>query len=126
VKRLIIAAALLVIVAAVCVVSLGVQVNNTQYLLDELEQVQQAYDDGNIELCRTLSRDFVKTFEEKTKHFPLFMRHADIQKIEETVVPLPVMIAEGDGGHFAAQLAVCRNQLEKLSNVETPLTENIF
>lgn len=125
-KRLIIAAVLLAAVATVCTVALGIQMNNTRYLLDELEEIQQALDSGNQELCHTLAVDFVDTFQQKTRWFPLFMRHADIQHIEETVVPLPVMLEAGDEGHFAAQLAVCRSQLEKLFDVEKPLTDNIF
>ena len=90
-KRLIIAVIILAGVAVVSILSLNVQLSNTEYLLGELEEIQQAYDEGNRELCLTLSTEFVKTFESRTRIFPLFMRHADIGAIRESVAPLPGM-----------------------------------
>ena len=125
-KRLIIAVIILAGVAVVSILSLNVQLSNTEYLLGELGELQQAYDEGNRELCLTLSTEFVKTFESRTRIFPLFMRHADIGAIRESVAPLPVMLREGDDGHFAAQLEICRIQLETLYESETPTLQNIL
>lgn len=125
-KRLIIAAVILICVASASIMTLHFQLKNTEYLLDELEEIQQAYDQDNRELCLTLATEYVETFQNRIRYFPFFMRHADIADIRESVAPLPVMLREGDDGHFAAQLEICRIQLETLYESEVPTLENIL
>lgn len=125
-KRLIIAVIILAGVAVVSILSLNVQLSNTEYLLGELEEIQQAYDEGNRELCLTLSTEFVKTFESRTRIFPLFMRHADIGAIRESVAPLPVMLRRGMTDTSPAQLEILPYPLETLYESETPTLQNIL
>ena len=54
------------------------------------------------------------------------MRHSDIAKIEESVIVLPVMLRSGEEAHWTSELAKCRNQLEKLADMETLTLENIL
>ena len=79
-----------------------------------------------MEACKQEARQFAKDFEEKTKMFPFFLRHADISRIEEIAIPLPVLIEQGDTQHFAAELVRCRSQLSNLSEMELPLAGNIL
>ena len=116
----------LLLTAALCVGSIIIMSRNTDYLLQSLDQMQESFDQGDMEACKQEARQFAKDFEEKTKMFPFFLRHADISRIEEIAIPLPVLIEQGDTQHFAAELVRCRSQLSKLSEMELPLAGNIL
>lgn len=125
-KRIFIALGTLLVVMGICIFSIRMQTKNTQYLLDSLERIQESFDRGDWEQCQQETDKFARDFEEKTRVFPFFLRHSDITRIEEIAVPLPVLLEQGDTQHFAAELARCRNQLQKLYEVELPLLENIL
>lgn len=125
-KRSALAIALLAVVAGMCVTSILVQMRTSGYLLNLIGEIRTAYDAKDEEECLRLSRQFAEEYVEKTQHFSYFMRHADVAKIEETVVTLPILLESGDMEHFPAELERCRNQLEKLSELELPLPENIL
>ena len=46
--------------------------------------------------------------------------------IEENVITLPILLEAGDHEHFPAELARCRNQLDKLGELELPSFDNIL
>ena len=121
IKRMLIALGMLLLTAALCVGSIIIMSRNTDYLLQSLDQMQESFDQGDMEACKQEARQFAKT-----KMFPFFLRHADISRIEEIAIPLPVLIEQGDTQHFAAELVRCRSQLSKLSEMELPLAGNIL
>ena len=121
IKRMLIALGMLLLTAALCVGSIIIMSRNTDYLLQSLDRMQESFDQGDMEACKQEARQFAKDFEEKTKMFPFFLRHADISRIEEIAIPLPVLTQ-----HFAAELVRCRSQLSKLSEMELPLAGNIL
>lgn len=125
-KRLLVAAGMLLLVTGLCLASIHIQTSNTSYLLVSLDRLQETFDKGDYAQCEELARQFVADFDKRTRYFPYFLRHSDLSRIEEIVVPLPVLLEEGDTQHFAAELARCRNQLETLYQVELPLPENIL
>lgn len=125
-KRLIVAAVLLAAVLAACIVTNNAVNRSTAYLIGLLDRVEQAYTAGDREECAALTVQFVEEFHEKTRYLPFFMRHADISKIEETAVTLPSILRYEGDDHFASELIRCRNQLEKLAELEQPTPENIL
>ncbi len=125
-KRLIVALALLLSVAALCTAALVTQNRSVDYLLAKMDEMEEAYQDGDLDECLSLSEQFVDEFAERTRFFPFFMRHSDISKIEESVAVLPVMLETGENAHWLAELTKCRNQLETLSDIEDILPENIL
>lgn len=125
-KRVILAAALLLIVAAGCISSIWLQVHQTDYLLGLLDEISDAYEREDRTTCIVLTDQFADEYVRRTKYFPFFMRHSDLTKIEETAVVLPVMIRKEWDDHFPSELVRCRNQLEKLSELELPELQNIL
>jgi hypothetical protein len=125
-KRMLIAAAVLLLVVALCTVSIRMQTDSVGYLQTSLEEIQESYDRGDLAACQELTDRFVADFEEKTRFFPFFLRHSDLSRVEEIAVPLPVLLREGDTQHFAAELVRCKNQLQRLYEVELPSLENIL
>ena len=125
-KRLIVAIALLLSVAVLCALFLLSLDRNIDFLLSRIDEMQEAYERDDAGDCLTLSEEFVQEFDERTRFFPFFMRHSDIAKIEESVIVLPVMLRSGEEAHWTSELAKCRNQLEKLADMETLTLENIL
>lgn len=125
-KRLLVAAGMLLLVAGVCFFSIHTQTSNIGYLLVSLDRIQETFDKEDYAQCEELARQFVADFEKRTRYFPYFLQHTDVSRIQEIVVPLPVLLQEGDTQHFAAELARCRSQLETLYREELPLPENIL
>ena len=125
-KRLIVAAVLLVAVLAACVVTNNAVNRNTAYLIGLLDRIEETYTTGDQKECAALTEQFVTEFHEKTRWFPFFMRHADISKIEETAATLPSILEYEGNDHFVSELLRCRNQLETLAQLEQPTPENIL
>lgn len=125
-KRVIVAIVLLVLVAGGSVLSLYNERKNTDYLIELTDQIEEAFSAEDMERAQALTDRFAEEFPERTKFFPFFMRHSDVTKIEENVIMLPILLQAGDMEHFPAELVRCRNQLDKLSELEVPLWENIL
>ena len=125
-KRVILAIVLQAAVAGLCGLSLHTQTSSVGYLLTMTEKLEDAYRDGALEECHRLAQQFTKDFQDKTRYFPFFMRHADIWTIEDTVIALPIYLETDDLPHFLSELIKCRDLLEKLYQAELPLPENIL
>lgn len=125
-KRVIVAVVVLILVAGGCVLSIYNERNNTNYLIDMTNQIETAFREQDLERTQQLADQFVEEFKERTRYFPFYMRHSDVSQIEENVIMLPILLEAGDMEHFPAELARCRNQLDKLGDLELPLWENIL
>ncbi len=125
-KRVIIAVAILLSVAAVCFVSLMTESKNIHKLLDIIDDMEQSFEKKELGDCLEVTNRFVKQFDKRTRSLPFFMRHSDVSKIKEVVVTLPVMLEQDDTESYAAELARCRAMLTELSKLETPSLENIL
>lgn len=125
-KRLFAAVAILLSVIILCIFTLHLQSKNINYLIDMIDEMQQAYDQNELGRCMEVSKRFEEEFDTRTRFFPFFMRHSDVSKIEETAVTLPAMLDAQDTEHFIVELTKCRSQLKELSEMEIPTLENIF
>lgn len=125
-KRIIIAAVILIFVSAASVFILGFYTKRIDRMVKIADDLQTALDSGDLDKCLTQSHELIDEFKSSSRFFPLFMRHSDIARIEETLVALPVLIETGSTQHFAAELARCKNMLENLAELENPTLENIL
>lgn len=125
-KRLFVAAAILLSVIILCIFTLNLQSKNINFLINIIDEMQQSYDQKDLGKCIEVSHHFKEEFDAKTRFFPFFMRHSDVSKIEDTAVTLPTMLEANDTDHFIVELTKCRSQLEELAKLETPTLENIF
>ena len=125
-KRVIAAAVILVLVAAMSFVSVRYQTYNTNKLLKMLDEMKSSFDSKDYETCLEQTYTFTDEFQKRTKYFPFFMRHSDISSIEESVVTLPVMLEEDDVQHFAVEMTKCRTKIEKLGDMENITPDNIL
>lgn len=125
-KRIIISFAILSAVASLCAVTLFMQSSEIDKLIVIIDDIKYAYDVNDTKGCLELTEKLNDSFESGTRLFPLFMRHSDISKIEETVSVLPIMLKSGDTQRFASELFKCRGMLTNLADMETPVPENIL
>ncbi len=125
-KRLLIAVALLAAVITACVWTTRTLQRNTDYLIQSLDEMQTAFEKGDIDSARRQAEHFAAEFPRRTRTFSFFLQHGDIIQIEEIAASLPVMLKTGDENHFPSEIARCRLQLEKLNDLELPLWENIL
>ena len=125
-KRVILAFVLLAAVAAGCVFSIMTEKNTTDLLIGMTGEIEQAFDNEEYDRALELTGEFTQEFTRRTRHFTFFMRHSDITKIEENVIMLHILLEAGDHEHFPAELARCRNQLDKLGDLELPTFDNIL
>ncbi len=125
-KRVILAFVLLAAVAAGCVFTIMTEKNTTDLLIGMTGEIEQAFDNEEYDRALELTGEFTQEFTRRTRHFTFFMRHSDITKIEENVIMLPILLEAGDHEHFPAELARCRNQLDKLGDLELPTFDNIL
>ena len=125
-KRVLLAFALLLVVAAGCIFSILTEKNTSDQLIDMADRIEAVFNEGEYDRALELTSEFAEEFTRRTKHFTFFMRHSDISKIEENVITLPILLKAGDHEHFPAEHARCRNQLEKLGELEFPSFDNIL
>ncbi len=125
-KRVILAFVLLVIVAAGCLSSILIEKTTTDAMIEMIDRIEKTFYEDDFDQALTLTEEFSKEFVKRTKHFTFFMRHSDISKIEENVITLPILLQAGDHEHFPAELARCRNQIDKLGELELPTPDNIL
>lgn len=125
-KRTIFAAVLLLLVAGACVFTIQIERRNTTALIEQLNEIEEEFDVGDRDTCQEMTEAFARDFVARTKHFTFFMRHSDLTKIEETAIALPVVLRTDGNAHFPAELVKCRNQLEKLADLELPTWDNIL
>jgi len=124
-KRLIVAAVLLIAVLAACIVTNNAVNRNTAYLIGLLDRIEEAYTAGSREDCAALTDQFVMEFHEKTRWFPFFMRHADISKIEETAAHCHPPCGMRATTILPPSLSAAQSA-GKLAELEQPTPENIL
>ena len=115
-KRLLLAVGLLALVVTACVLSNGCLRRNTAELLAYMEAAQEAYDREDKAACLEQSRRLAEAFPEKTRFFPFFLRHSDVNSLEQEIVTLPAFLEAGAWENFLPPLRAaaiswksCRN-----------------
>ena len=125
-KRLWLVGGIFAVIATLCVSSLIYQRRQMDMLIDELNAVVAAYDQGEearaYELAVALEEDYVR----RTRLFPCFMAHGDLIQCRENLALLPSILKDGDSEEFYMESTRCRVQLEMLAASEMPTLQNIL
>ena len=124
-KRMWIAAGLLLAVAALCVGTLFFQLETVDRLEAELDAAAHAVAAGAAD-----AEEKVASFAEDAKSagdaVAFMARHADGHPLRESAALLPTLLAAGDRADFDTEVARCRFLLSELREAEKPLFGNIF
>lgn len=125
-KRLWLAAALLFIVATLCVVSALYQRHQVTMLMNDLDALETTYraDDmeNSLRLAHQLATDYIK----RTKWISCFMSHESLVSAGQTTVTLAACLEEDNPEEFLLETAKLRQQLETLYLAELPSLQNIL
>ena len=125
-KRIYIALALLVIIACSCVVTLRLEKRQLQTMIDMTYRMEEECRRGRYEEALHVALQLKGEFSERTKTFALFLRHNELNTIEETVLLLPLYLEQQDFSQFYIDVSRCRLLLQKQGEMDLPTAQNIF
>lgn len=125
-KRLYVAIAILVFLAAFCTASLWYQRTQTRALQAKIDQLVEEFDPQNPLASLSDTTAFLEEYDRRTALFPVFSRHSTLTDVECELVALPRMLEKGEPLDYAATLLRCRERLEAFYRLELPLLENIL
>ena len=125
-KRLWLAAALMIVAVGLCVLSLAYQRRQVAALLEELTQVEEVYRTSGADAAQAPAQRFSEDYTRRTRLFPFYISHDDLIDGQESAAILPVILDSEAQEEFPIEAARCRTQLKKLLALETPTPENVF
>lgn len=125
-KRLWIAAGLLCAVIGLCVITEIYQHRRMEDMLTTLDQLEQAYEQGDMARARRMAEDMAEEYEGVSRVMMCFTAHSDIAESLETVTLLPELLQQGGGEELAMEIARLREEFDHLHNIDDPLIWNIL
>ncbi len=125
-KRLWIAAALLVVVVGLCVATTLYQHRQIDKLLGTLDELESAYALGDYPKAGQLAQQVVDDYAKVSRVLYCFVAHGDLADSQETVVMLPALLRQGGEEELKMELARLREQLDYLRRVDDPTIWNIL
>ncbi len=125
-KRVFVAAALLLLVCAGCITLLITEQHDFSSLLAQTERMEADYRQGNIDAAREEAEHFAKEVADTFQRFSWFLPHDRLLRIQEIAVGLPILLSGGEKQEFLTELHRCRLLLNALQRLEYPYLENIL
>ena len=125
-KRLWIAAAILLLLLAACLGSARYAARFTGALTSRLEQAQALAGEGDWEEASRLSREAFQLWQDHEFYLHVLMRHSDTDGILRAFRALEQYLALEETDQYTAANAELIAQLELLSEMEQPSWENIL
>lgn len=125
-KRLWLVGGIFVAILTLCLSTLLYEQRQVDILLDGLDGVITAFDDGDDARAYTLALALEEDYERRTRFFPYFMAHGDLIECRESLSLLPSILKDGDTEEFHMESTRCRIMLERLAASELPTWQNIL
>ena len=125
-KRLWIAAALLILAVGLCVTAGLYQHRSIDGMLARLEDMERAFAAGDRETARRLAEERAEDYETVGAVRFCFVPHNDLADSQETVTMLPTLMAQGGEEELQMEMARLREQLTYLRGIDDPLWRNIL
>jgi hypothetical protein len=125
-KRLWLAVGIFAAILALCLTSLIHQRRQINILLEELDAVIAAFEEGDAEHALLLSHTLEDDFAYRTRYFPVFMAHDNLAECRESLALIPSILKDGDAEEFHMESTRCRVMLERIASSELPTLQNIL
>lgn len=125
-KRLWIAAGLLVATVVLCLSTTLYLHRQIDRLLGTLERLEQAYTIGDTEQAHRLAEDLTADYEQVGRILYCFVPHEELAESQETVAVLPALLRQGGEEEFKMELARLREQFGYLRSVDDATVWNIL
>ena len=125
-KRLYIALALLLSVAALCVGAHLYQHTKTDRMLDTLDRIESAARRGDTAAAIRTARDFAAEYRRISDWISCYVAHSELRESQETAALLPILLEDDDTDELYMEIARLRSQLEYIRQVDDPILRNIL
>ncbi len=125
-KRLWLVGGIFAVILTLCLSTLLYQQKQTDVLVDDLDAVIAAYDNGENARAYELAVALDNDYNRRTRFFPCFMAHGDLIECRQSLAMLPSILKDGDAEEFHMESTRCRIQLERLATSELPTLQNIL
>ena len=125
-KRLWLAVILLALIVGVCIGGLVYLDQQTEYLIGQLDRMETALRHGDLTTAAARLQTYLDEYEERTRLFPAYMRHQDLEDNRQINAVLPVILENGQTEELHENIRRLRQRLQLIRDAEMPLLYNIF
>ncbi|MBQ5321179.1 MAG: DUF4363 family protein [Oscillospiraceae bacterium] len=125
-KRLITAISILLVSAALSVLSLFYLNSVKNKITSELYEISSLIEKENLPAAAARSDELYNYYSEINDILVVFLEHERLEELEETLSRLSPLIASGDLGEFSAEISKAETLSEKLYDHEQPKLKNIL
>lgn len=125
-KRLRIAAILLVGVAALCITTHLLHHHRINLLMEELDRIEELVKIGDTDRAVQTAEAFAATYQKVSDRVSFYVAHSELRESRETAVLLPTLLRQGSNAELHVEMARLREQLRYLRQVDDPLLRNIL
>ncbi|HHV32034.1 MAG: DUF4363 family protein [Ruminococcaceae bacterium] len=125
-KRIWVSGIIFVLLLAMCIFG----IINTQKVSSEVEQTielaKQAAEVGDLKTAYQMSQKAVADWHQKHKILCVYMSHAKLEAIDQTLAALPALVKNEANEQFEGECDRGITQIQYLNESEIPTIQNIF
>lgn len=125
-KRLWIAAAIIVILAIACTISANDVKHSCNQLLDTLSEAQQAVEENNLELAKEKTRQFREQWGRWSPVGNMYILHSELEPIPQLGIAMEEYLKAGSIVHYSTANRQVAGILEHIIQTEMPSFANIL
>lgn len=125
-KRLWVSAIILVSLLIICTLGYSQTQQISLSMTQTISSAKKAANGGNMDSALKLSQKAVNDWRECHKALCIYMPHAKLEQIDQTLAGLPMLCYFGANDQFAADCDRSITQIGYLNESELPSLENIF
>ena len=125
-KRLWIAAGLLVLAAGLCLFGSIYQHRQIDQMLVTLDRLEATYEAGDTAQAYQLAKELSDQYTRVGKVLYCYIAHNDLAESQETAAVLPALLLQSGQEEMKMEIARLREQLRYLRCIDDPLWENIL
>ena len=125
-KRIYMAVALLLLVAALCVTAHLYLHRQTDRMTGQLADIEAAYSRGDTAQALEIAHQFAEEYHRVSDWISCYVAHGELRESRETAALLPSLIQSGDESGLATEMARLRAQIAHIRQVDDPILRNIL
>ena len=125
-KRLYIAAALLVAVVTLCALTHWSHHRQLDAMLATLDRIESLHHSGDTTGALQEAEVFAESYRRLSNRISFYVPHGEVRESQETAALLPALLRAGSDEEWAMEITRLRAQLEYLRQVDDPLPQNIL
>jgi hypothetical protein len=125
-KRIWASGVICVILVILCILGITTTKRVSADLTQTVTQAKEAALTGNIDEAYRLSRKAVTDWHDQHEVLCVYMPHARLEAIDQTLAALPELVKNGANDQFAGECDRGITQIDYLNEAEVPNIQNIF